>query len=91
MKGVRHSSRPRSRTATLNVTSGDAYSISSRAAGKVDAADDGLHVQHGVPQSPDPQLTLGVDVTLRPDQATHQPSLEPNPNPCTTVTHHPHP
>ena len=60
--------RPRSRTATLGVRTGDAYAIDEKTSGKVDATDGGLHVQHGVPESPDPQLTLGIDVTLKPDQ-----------------------
>ena len=63
-----NTARPRSRTATLGVRTGDAYAIDEKTSGKVDATDGGLHVQHGVPESPDPQLTLGIDVTLKPDQ-----------------------
>ena len=40
------------------------YVLTSKASGKIDAAPDGTHVRHGVPQSPQPQLTLVVDVLL---------------------------
>ena len=40
------------------------YVLTSKASGKIDAASDGTHVRHGVPQSPEPQLTLVTDVLL---------------------------
>ena len=49
---------------TLRLASGSMYVLTSKASGKIDAASDGTHVRHGVPQSPEPQLTLVVDVLL---------------------------